>query len=244
MNLIDRTGERHQNNQGSWFTIVKCYGWRNSTIKFDNGLIKNNVDYKSILNGSVKNKLHPSVHGIGYEGMGNYCGKTHPKIYKTWFGMLERCYSNKWHKKSPSYKDCSVDTRWHNFQNFAEWFEENYTDNSELDKDLLIKRNKTYSPETCCFVPKEINNIFKGNSKRNEYPIGVSKSGSKYKAKCLIWNVETYLGSFNTIEEAFQAYKIAKEKYIKEAADYYYNLKRITEPCYQALINYKVEITD
>ena len=45
-----------------------------------------------------------------------------------------------------------------------------------------------------------------------------------------------------TKEEAFQAYKTAKEKYIKETAEKYKGL--ISERVYQVLKSYTVEITD
>ena len=45
----------------------------------------------------------------------------------------------------------------------------------QLDKDILIKGNKIYSPDTCCFVPSEINNLFVGcNKSRGSLPIGVT----------------------------------------------------------------------
>lgn len=117
-------------------------------------------------------------------------------------------------------------------------------DGWQLDKDVLIKGNKAYSPDACCFVSSEINNLFiKSDSKRGEYPIGVTKvKGGKYRAQIVKNNKVVYLGTFKTIEEAFQVYKTAKEQYIKEIADKYKNL--IDKKVYQALINYKVEITD
>lgn len=53
-----------------------------------------------------------------------------------------------------------------------------------------------------------------------------------------------YLGRFplDQVEEAFLTYKRFKENYIKQVADEYKNL--IPDKVYQALYNYKVEITD
>lgn len=54
-----------------------------------------------------------------------------------------------------------------------------------LDKDILVKGNKIYSPETCCFVPQEINNLFtKRKSCRGTLPIGVKyiKENKKFSA--------------------------------------------------------------
>lgn len=45
------------------------------------------------------------------------------------------------------------------FSNFLKWFNGNYIKGYALDKDILIKGNKVYSPETCCFVPYEINTL-------------------------------------------------------------------------------------
>ena len=51
-----------------------------------------------------------------------------------------------------------------------------------------------------------------------------------------------HLGTFSTVEDAFKAYKRAKEKYIKEYADNH--KEEITEKVYNALYNYNIEITD
>jgi hypothetical protein len=196
----------------------------------------------------MSNKFLKTVRGIGYIGEGKYLvsiKRKHTKIYITWRGLLERCYSESYHIKKPTYKDCSVHPDWHNFQVFAEWFEKNYVEGFELDKDILIKGNKIYSPETCCFIPPEVNTLFtKSNKARGEYPIGVSfvKSIKKFISQLSIENRQINLGYFDTPEEAFYAYKIGKEDYIKLVGDKYKS--RITEACYQALTKYKVEITD
>jgi hypothetical protein len=44
--------------------------------------------------------------------------------------------------------------------------------------------------------------------------------------------------------EAFCAYKNAKEQYIKELAEKYFQEGKITEKVYNALMMYEVEITD
>jgi hypothetical protein len=55
---------------------------------------------------------------------------------------------------------------------------------------------------------------------------------------------QEHIGYYNTSEEAFQAYKKAKEDYIKQVAQEEYNDGNITKPCYEAMMKYKVEITD
>ena len=53
---------------------------------------------------------------------------------------------------------------------------------------------------------------------------------------------QVHIGTFATPEEAFQVYKVAKEDYIRHVANKWKN--QITEECYQALLNYKIEIID
>ena len=51
-----------------------------------------------------------------------------------------------------------------------------------------------------------------------------------------------YLGCFNNPEDAFQAYKLAKEAYIKDVANKWKD--KIDLRVYNALMSYKVEIND
>lgn len=242
----ERLGEVHLSNEGYKMTVVEYINNEDCTVQFENGVLVKHKEYSKILKGQISNPLHLSVHEIGYVGVGEYCttidGKLN-KIYNTWYGMIRRCYSEKYHKKSPTYSDCLVDERWHNFQIFGKWFEENYVEGFSLDKDILIKGNKIYSPETCCFVPQEINNlIIKNNKKRGIYPIGVNRKENKFQATINISGKPKYLGIFNTPEDAFKAYKEAKEQEIKRLAKKWRLF--ITDECYEALVKYQVEITD
>lgn len=115
----------------------------------------------------------------------------------------------------------------------------------DLDKDLLIRGNRVYSPSTCCFVPRGINGLLvKRDKMRGEYPIGVSyhKKGKKFQAKVNRFGVTEYLGLYPTEYEAFLVYKDAKESHIKNTAEDWRD--HIDGKVYQALINYEVLITD
>ena len=164
---------------------------------------------------------------------------------RVWRSMLLRCYSKKYQEKEPSYIDCSVCEEWLLFSNFKKWFDENYVDGYALDKDILIKGNKVYSPQTCCFVPIEINTLFvKNNKSRGSYPIGVCKCKNRFRAYLSVRNKRVFIGSFLTEIDAFNAYKKSKEEYIQKIANDYFSKGLITEKVYNALMNYKVEITD
>lgn len=167
--------------------------------------------------------------------------------YQAWTSMLERCYSNKYQNKKSTYIGCTVCDEWLLFSNFKKWFDNpnnNYKQGYQLDKDILVKGNKIYSPNTCCIVPASINTIFKNRKKnRGVYPIGViKKRNGKYVARAC--SVKRHIGVYETIQEAFYAYKDAKERYIKSVAEKYFQEGKITEKVYNALMKYEVEITD
>lgn len=170
------------------------------------------------------------------------------KAYSAWHGMIERCYSEKLHKKRSTYIGCTVSEDFKYLSKFKLWFDKNYVEGWHLDKDILIKGNKVYSPQTCCFVPPIINTVLtKTDSKRGKLPIGVKYVGKRgykkpYTAQIEVNNKKIGLGYFYTIEEAFAAYKQAKEKWIKELANKWQ--RELNPNVYEALMNYKVEITD
>jgi hypothetical protein len=216
-------------------------------VFLDNYLtVINNVQYCHILDGSIRNPYHKSIYNKGFIGVG-ISFKDTKKAYSYWHRLLERCYNERLKEKRPSYKTVSVCDEWHNFQNFAKWFDDNYNiefmDGWQLDKDILIKGNKIYSPKTCCFVPSEVNTLFtKSNSIRGEFPLGVSKLKNRFYARINKGDKNIYLGSFKSTDEAFNSYKIEKEKYIKEIADKWKD--KINKKVYNAMYNYKVEISD
>lgn len=192
----------------------------------------------------MKNLYNKTVYGVGYIGEGKYkitINTQRTKVSNAWKNMIQRCYKGS--ETHPSYKDVLVCEEWHNFQNFAKWFEENHIDEWHLEKDILKKGNKIYSPENCCFVPPEINYLFiKCTRKRGEYPIGISLVHDRFQVTLRKNKKTINLGRFDTTEEAFYVYKVAKEDYIKEMAEIWKPL--IETRVYEALYNYQVEITD
>lgn len=192
-----------------------------------------------------------SVYGVGYMPVKYSSHGEDGKItkeYNLWSGMMTRCYNPKYHAKKPTYKEASVCEDWLHMDSFADWCQQQrgYKDsNFQLDKDILCKGNKTYSPDFCVFVPSEINSqLTKADSRRGDYPIGVSwhTQHNKFMACLREDNKTKHLGYFSCPTQAFGAYKVAKERYLKVLADKYRDV--IDTRCYDALYNYKVEITD
>ena len=248
----DRLNETRINNNGERMTIVRYGGKNDIDVQFQDGTIVEHRKYCAFKIGNVKNPMTPIVYGIGYMGIGNYSSRDEngkkTKTYDTWHNMYQRCYNHKYHEKCPSYKNCTVCEEWYNYQVFGKWCDENYyeveNERMTLDKDILCKGNKVYSPDTCIFVPVSINSLFvKRDTERGEFPIGVSKYRNKFVAQLSKGDGKPmYLGVFNTPEEAFQAYKQTKEQYIKEVAEKYKSQK--PQKLYDAMIAYEVEIDD
>lgn len=186
----------------------------------------------SLRQGAVANPLRPSVVGVGYIGIGKHQAMIqgmHSIVYTSWRNMLIRVYDKKVHARFPSYIGTSVVDEWHNFQVFAEWFyaqEYSLNESFDLDKDLLVFGNKTYGPETCSYVPKEINYLLLGTSDPTKGNIqGVTRVGDSYRVRISKNNVQEHLGMFPTEAEAYAAYKAAKEAHVKEKAlEYEYAL--------------------
>jgi hypothetical protein len=240
--LNNRIGEKFKTNNCGICEIINYYEAKNITIKFEDGTILENQQYNNLKIGKIKNSNTVKTNNIGYFGIGKY--NVYHKSSSVWNHMLQRCYSEKEQLTKPTYIGCSVVKEWHNFQVFAEWFENNYIDGFHLDKDILIKGNKIYGPETCCFVPIQINSLFtNGNSNRGKYPVGVRVTlSNRFQVRFNIFSKQKAFGTYDTVIEAFNVYKFEKEKQIKEVAEIW--KPKIPEKVYLALINYQVEITD
>ena len=196
------------------------------------------------------NGFKRTVIGVGYIGCGEHShkglnGKT-SKMYSAWSGMLKRCYSENYLDQNPTYVGCSVDPQWHDLQNFAEWYKEQYKEDGWcLDKDILMPHNKVYSPDNCCYVPQEVNKAVKlGHTDRTKLPVGVvaqtGACGVKFIAQIHIGRqYGKCLGVFDTPEEAHLVYCYAKEKHIKNLAEVKYS-KVLRQDVKVAMINFKV----
>ena len=254
---FNRLGEEKFNNQHCLMKIVEYNNCDNITVEFqDDYKTKIKTNYQAFLKGNVKNPYYPSVCGIGIIGV-KYpvsinCKAT--KEYQSWRSMLKRCVDGTLKEKYSTYKNVSCCEEWLYYENFYEWLHSQknfkqwlYGDKWELDKDIIKKKNKIYSPDFCCLVPHNINCLFiKSDTTRGELPIGVKRKKDKFEAVCAnpFTNKRDYLGSYLTVKEAFQAYKKRKEEIVKQVARVEFSKNNITEQCYEAMMNYEVEITD
>lgn len=204
--------------------------------------IKEHVQYAAFVKGQVKNPYDKSMCGVGCIGVGKYkvsenC--VHPQEYNSWKCILKRCYAGGRKEHEKYYKNCTVCEDWLNYQNFAEWYGHNkYNVNERLhvDKDILIPGNTVYVPDRCLLVPQRINMLFMSH-RPNKFglPEGIRPAKSnKYEA----FYQGKYIGTFSTLQEAFDAHAERKEKAIKDIAIEYHDI--LPNEVFLAVTNYHV----
>lgn len=196
---------------------------------------------------SQRKKITTKHFGVGVYDIDNVHELTSivEKARSCWRAMIQRCYDKKFQKKHPTYIGCYVCDSWLTFSVFLRWFKDNYVEGFELDKDLLVKGNKVYSPDTCCFVPHEINGFLCKCDKlrKKDLFIGVKKNSDNTFSAMVRKGMKNFVyGKYATELSAFDKYKQEKESYAKEIANKYSSV--ISEKAYKALVNYKVDLND
>jgi hypothetical protein len=244
-------GELNTTKEGCVIEIINHKSWDNVTVLFHETNNTSNCSYQAFKNGTIKNRMKKSVNNVACIGnTKTWCNGKFKNSYSTWSRMIDRCYNEKIIKSYKSYRDCFVCDEWLCFENFEKWYDDNfYTIKNErmcLDKDILIKNNKIYSPETCCFVPTYINTlIINAKESRGNLPVGVALvkgSSNRYYSYISKKGKQKKLCYSNTKEDAFNKYKEEKERYIKTVANSYKNF--IPKKLYDAMYNYKIDIND
>lgn len=249
--------EEKYNNQGCLMKIVEYNKANDIVVEFqDEYRYKINTIYANFKNGCVKNPYYPSLYSVGILGA-KYSARINGKFmreYYTWAHIIERCFNENLKTKQPSYINIKCCDEWLNYEKFYEWlhsqpnFDKWYNGKRwAVDKDILNKGNKVYSPENCCLIPQNVNCLFlKREAQRGDYPIGVRYKDGRFTASCHnpFTNKKEELGSYSTPEKAFNVYKTYKEDLIKKVAEIEYKAGNITDECYQAMMKYEVEIDD
>lgn len=176
-------------------------------------------------------------------GINDFYGKKTDRSYNVWMHLIKRCYSK---NKKGAYKDCTVCDEWKLYSNFKKFYDDNCkNDTFHLDKDILVQGNKIYSPNTCLFVPEEVNETITSEwSDNKSLPVGVTMTKlGKFRARCCDGSKngkQKHLGVFDTPEEAFEAYKEAKLNRLKKLAEKYVKSGDIDKRVYDAILNYKI----
>ena len=238
-------GDRYTSKSCGDFEVIEILSYKKIKVRFVATGFETWVQGGQVTDGRISDKLSPTVYGVGVLGLveGQVNNR---KSYKIWHSMLQRCYSDnvKTRERSKTYGDVAVCQEWLTYTNFLVWFENNYKEGSYLDKDLTIIGSKEYSPETCSFVTNLINCLlWRTTSNKGEWPIGVHKDvkSGKFVAQLSVKGLKRkWLGYHNTPEEAFIAYKEAKENLIREVAFEAFHKGDINRTVYDNLIAFEV----
>lgn len=177
-----------------------------AAVEFDNGY-KTVCSVNNAIQGQVKNFLWPTVHGLGYPGVGLYNSIDHKDIQSCWASMLYRV-------KHSNIKVCKD---WLNFQEFAAWYEAERQKRDDLSVKLVLDKDiyqmKLYSPETALLVPVIVNNAFTEQkmTKIKPLPVGVtSHKGGKFKSTIIFNGTKKTYGPFTNPIEAHLVYRREK----------------------------------
>ena len=162
------------------------------------------------------------------------------KEYSVWKAMMQR---QKQGYKNRGYEGVTVVGDFNNYDQFYDWLiqQVGYGEKDDkghpfqLDKDLLGD-GLTYSKQHCLLLPREINNATIKPKTSKCLPTGVYKMTNRFTCRISKYNVERTIGCYNSIEEAYEAYKEAKVGYLKELAEKWKD--KIDDRAYEVLINY------
>lgn len=191
------------------------------------------------------------VFGVGindYEGVVKI-GDKHISSYNVWHQLMKRLFSEHSLRKHSTYRDVEICEDWKYFSRFKKWYDANsqyHHDGWELDKDVMCNvlglKTKIYSPSTCLFLPPEINTLFIVQKKRlsTNLPVGIrTERSGRYSARMQNGSKERiWIGTYDTIDDAFNAYKSYKESRIKQLADKYKPM--LSAKAYESLLKYEV----
>ena len=181
----------------------------------------------------IKEYMNKLVFGIGVNDLPyrtevreelpkNGCKRVQKSVFKcpyytVWKSMLQRCYSKKYLESKPSYVGTSVCGEWLSASAFKKWMELQDWQGKSLDKDIIVRGNKLYSPETCAFVAASTNLFVTAcNASRGAYPIGVDlfRRTGEYRAQCgnPFSGERGHLGLFSAPKEAHEAWRKRKHE--------------------------------
>ena len=188
-----------------------------------------------------------------------YQNKATNEVYAIYNSIRSRCKNTRSDKQDKNvakcYEDAEMCQEWaDNPKNFLRWYLEHYyavgDESMAVDKDLLGNGSKIYSPDTCCILPQGLNTLLTnckkrykdGENKDNTLPLGVRYSGrtGRYFATITLWggNQIVKLSEWDTLEEAFEEYKMMKEADNRTVIAKYKN--SIPDNIYQALLQVEI----
>lgn len=132
------------------------------------------------------------------------------RLEKIWMSMLGRC-ARTGHLKS------EVCPEWKQFDKFCEWAKDKYFQGAALDKDILGKGGRLYSPDTTAFVTNSLNFWFKDGRWLQGRLVKPVKVGGYKRFKAVVCGVD--LGTYLTEKYARKVSREYLADLLKEKAE-------------------------
>lgn len=237
--IRDKTGEERVMNNGEIAKIIEYKKWDDIDVLFiETGYISYGQQYSNFKRGTLKDPYLKTIKGVACVGETSTIDENGKKLKsrEVWGDMIKRCYDEKQLKKRPSYIDVTVCDEWLCYANFKEWYDKNIyeikDEKVQLDKDILVKGNKIYSPETCIFAPQRINVLFR--KFKNEFPTLEERSNGTFAIRVRSNGKSKRISGFETKEKAWDCYLKEKQQIIREVTEEYKD--KIPNKLYNRLI--------
>jgi hypothetical protein len=118
-----------------------------------------------------------------------------------------------------SYSNVKCCDEWLIYSNFLKWIDTQDYIEKDLDKDLFGD-GSLYSPETCCFIPHNINTMLVLQESSTGFH-GVSEKGNRFLVKPY-WDNKAIVGATKTFacpKEAHKYWQESKSNLIRRRAD-------------------------
>ena len=241
--FIDRTGEVRFNTFGSEMIITEYRGCDDIDVYFPqyNHTVRKR-GYRNFKKGAIRCPYEPRVCGVGYLGEGDYkscINNVTTKEYECWLHIITRYYNPNASRYKEGYTVCE---EWHNFQNFAEWYNDNYyeVEGHEMVVSCgFLTNDKVITPDNTIFTPCAINTL--------RVRRGLSRNYNKYQVMITYTTLNKeqhieYYGLYDTQEQAKLVYKKEKERIFRELADEY--KEHIPSKLYDYMKNFVLDIED
>lgn len=147
--------------------------------------------------------------------------------YQDWVDIVRRSKSITEKQRHPTYLEVQICEEWKYLSNFIKWVDSQPNKDwmcCDLDKDLLSEEVKIYSPDTCVYLPSNINTFLSNSgATRGAYKLGVywETSTGKFRACCQnpFTKKNDKLGRFTTELEAHLAWQAKKHEHALRLAD-------------------------
>lgn len=134
-------------------------------------------------------------------------GLTNTRLYYVWASMKARCL-NPLHRAYKDYggRGIQICEKWLQCEGFVEDMSSTYAPGLELDR---IDNDGPYCKDNCRWTDRRMNNSNTRKQQNRNYPVGVYRVGDRYRAAITIDRKFIGLGTFDTSEQASQAYQNA-----------------------------------